>query len=120
MLVVALVVVAVAAFRLVTLGVVAAVRPALANRFSQARASTARLHFFELALRLLVGSAVVRTAPQMRGADLARIGGWILVVTTTVLAAAPSREHNRFSPHGRSRSSLARCRWSHSAPSPVG
>jgi len=96
MLLVAQGVVALAALYLVTLGLTAVIRPARAQRFLEAHASTARHHAMELALRLVVGTGFVLAAPRMRGADLVWLGGWILVATTLVLAVTPWRVHHRF------------------------
>ncbi len=89
-------VVALAAFYLLALGVTAAVRPASAKRFLEAHASTARLHFIELALRLVIGVALILAAPHMREGTLVVVCGCILVVSTLVLAVTPWQVHHRF------------------------
>lgn len=89
-------VVALAGLYLIVLGVAAAVRPALAKRFLEAHASSARVHFLELTLRLLIGVALVVASSRMRGADLALVFGWVLIVTTLALALVPWRAHHRF------------------------
>jgi hypothetical protein len=81
---------------LLALGATAAVRPWRAKRFLEAHASTLQAHVLELALRVVVGVAMVVAAAGMRGAILARGGGWILVATTLVLAVTPWRLHQRF------------------------
>jgi hypothetical protein len=88
--------VAIAGLYLVALGVTAVVRPSRAQRFLEAHVSTARVHVLELALRFLVGAALIVVAPQMWGSMFARTAGWILVGTTLVLAVIPWRLHRRF------------------------
>jgi hypothetical protein len=81
---------------LLTLGATSVLRPAQAKRYLEAHASTAALHFTELLIRLMAGAAFVVAAPHMRGAQLVRLGGWILVGTTLVLSIVPWRYHQRF------------------------
>jgi hypothetical protein len=50
----------------------------------------------ELFLRLLVGVAMVAYSPMMRFQELFRGFGWLLVITTLVLALVPWRLHRRF------------------------
>ena len=89
-------VVALAGCYLLALGTTALVRPAHAKRFLEAHASTARAHFIELALRLLVGGALLVAAPHMPGVAVVRAAGWVLVGTTLLLAVTPWRVHHRF------------------------
>ncbi len=89
-------VVVLAALYLLALGVTAAVRPASAKRFLEAHASTARLHFIELSLRVVIGVALIVAAPHMRGGTPVVAGGWILVASSVVLAITPWRVHHRF------------------------
>ena len=96
MLLVAQAVVAMAAVYLLVLSIAAIVRPAWVKRFLQAHAQTARLHALELVLRCTVGFAFIRAAPSMRGGEVVALAGWILVVTTLVLAVTPWRAHRRF------------------------
>jgi hypothetical protein len=67
-----------------------------AARFLEAHASTARAHFFELAVRLVVGFAFVGAASSMSGSALYDAFGRVLVGTTVVLAVIPWRLHKRF------------------------
>ena len=96
MLLLAQLVVVVAGLYLVALGVTALVRPLRARRFLEAHATSARVHFTELVLRLTVGVALVNTAPRMLGANLVLMAGWILIGTTLALAVTPWRVHRRF------------------------
>lgn len=91
-----LVVVVLAALYLVGLGIVALVAPTRAGRFLLGFAATWRLHALELALRLVVGAALVLHAPRMAfGAGFAAFG-WLLVATTMAMLVVPWRWHQRF------------------------
>lgn len=92
----ALVIVLTAALYLLVLGGSALVRPAFARRFLGGFATTRRLHFTELALRILVGAALVITAPRMAVGTAALAFGWLLVGTSVGLALIPWRLHRRF------------------------
>ncbi len=96
MLQVARCVVALAGFYLIVLGGLCALRPAVAKRFLHAHASTLRAHVVELTLRAAVGMALVVAGPTMRGATVATFAGWLLIITTVVLAIVPWRQHRRF------------------------
>ena len=85
-----------AALYLFALGGAALVRPELAQRFLGGHATTPRLHFTELGLRVLIGAALVLTAPRMAfGPGIATFGA-ILIVTSLALALVPWRFHQRF------------------------
>jgi hypothetical protein len=59
-------------------------------------ASSASTHYTEQAFRLLLGASLVVLSPQMWQADLFRIMGWIIVVTSLGLMLMPWRWHHRF------------------------
>lgn len=82
---------------LIGLAVVIATRPPLAERFLKSFATSARAHYTEQALRLLVGVAVVNFAGSMRYPELFRLFGWVIVVTTVGLLLIPWQWHHRFS-----------------------
>ena len=84
---------------LVLLGAAALLAPARASRFLLGFAGSARTHYVELALRLVVGGALVMSAPGMLHPEAFRIAGWILRATTLVLLALPWRWHHRFASH---------------------
>jgi hypothetical protein len=84
------------ALYLLTLGCGALIRPEIAKRFLGGFATTPRLHFSELALRVLTGSALVLSAPRMAFHPGMAIFGWILIVTSLALALVPWRIHRRF------------------------
>ena len=81
---------------LLGLGACALVRPAWARRFLLGHASSPRLHYLELALRLLVGGALLVRAPAMPWPQAFTFVGGVLVVTTLVLALVPWRRHQAF------------------------
>lgn len=85
-----------AALYLIVLGIGAMVMSARTKQFLNAFASTARVHFLELWLRLLVGGAFVLRAPQMQYRHVFVVIGWILVGTTLILALIPWRRHREF------------------------
>ncbi len=89
-------VVAAAGLYFIALGVLCFLRPEATSRFLSAFASTARVHFLELSLRILVGVALVIVAAEMNFAELFRGFGGLLVGTTVVLAMVPWRLHRRF------------------------
>jgi hypothetical protein len=92
----ALAIVVTAALYLVVLGGSALVRPESARRFLGGFATTRRLHFTELALRVLSGTALVISAPRMAFAAAILFFGWLLVATSVGLALVPWRLHQRF------------------------
>lgn len=85
-----------AALYLLVLGAIALRRPDLATRFLGGFAATARLHFTELGLRVLTGSAMILYAPRMAWGQLITGFGWILVGTSIALALVPWRIHRQF------------------------
>ena len=94
--VVGLAVVVTAALYLLTLGCGALLRPETTKRFLGGFATTARIHFTELALRIVAGIAFVLSAPRMAFGPAIAIFGWMLVVTSLALALVPWRFHQRF------------------------
>lgn len=94
--VVGLAVVVTAALYLLTLGGGALLRPETTRRFLGGFATTARMHFTELALRIVTGLAFVFSAPRMAFGPAIAIFGWMLVVTSLALAIVPWRFHQRF------------------------
>ncbi|MDZ4048419.1 MAG: hypothetical protein U1E00_08840 [Pseudoxanthomonas sp.] len=92
----AVAVIVLAAAYLVGLGICALAAPALARRFLLGFVGTVRLHYLELALRVLVGVALVVRGPQMLWPQAAMGLGWLLVLTTTGLALVPWHWHQKF------------------------
>jgi hypothetical protein len=81
---------------LIGLACVAFVKPAIAERFFSAFASSARTHYTEQAFRLLIGASLVVIAPAMWQANVFRIVGWIIVFSSAGLLLIPWRWHHRF------------------------
>ena len=86
---------AVAMFFLV-LGLAALIRPSSAKRFLLGFATSALKHYAELATRLVVGAAMLLVAPHSAHAPALTAFGWLLIVTTAVMAIVPWRIHRRF------------------------
>ena len=72
------------------------VKPALAERFFMSFASSARAHYTEQVLRLLIGASLVVLSPAMWQARLFRIIGWAVVISSIGLMLLPWRWHHRF------------------------
>lgn len=85
-----------AAIYLILLGFGALLRPTPTKRFLEGFASSARVHFLELGLRLIAGAALLTSAPRMQFSALFTVFGWVLIGTTLVLAILPWRLHHRF------------------------
>lgn len=92
----ALAVVVLAGLYFVALAVASLLMPARANRFLLGFADSARKHYAELFVRLVVGSAFVHHAPRMLFADAFAFFGWVLLATTACLLLVPWRWHHRF------------------------
>jgi hypothetical protein len=73
-----------------------ATNPRLAERFLRSFASSARAHYLEQVLRLIVGGATVIFAPAMWYPKLFEVFGWLMVLTTVVLLLLPWRWHHEF------------------------
>lgn len=82
---------------LIGLAVVIVAAPPRAERFLRSFASSASAHYTEQGLRLLVGVALVSFASSMRHAELFRLFGWLIVVTTVGLLSIPWQWHHKFS-----------------------
>ena len=81
---------------LIGLAVVIARKPSLAERFLRSFASSARTHYTEQGLRLIVGAALINLASSMRYPDLFNVLGWVMVVTTVGLLLVPWQWHHKF------------------------
>lgn len=78
------------------LGAACLFAPALARRFLLGFASSLALHYLELAIRLVVGGALLVVAPSMAFPRVFTAAGAVLVITTLVLALVPWRWHRHF------------------------
>ena len=74
---------------------VAFAKPAIAERFLTAFASSARTHYAEQVVRLLVGAALVVRSPIMWQPEMFWLVGWAIVVSSAVLLCVPWRWHHR-------------------------
>jgi hypothetical protein len=81
---------------LIGLAVVIAAKPSLAERFLRSFASSARAHYTEQGLRLLVGAAVVNFASSMWYPELFTVFGWLIVVTAVGLLLTPWQWHHKY------------------------
>ena len=82
---------------LIGLAGVIATTPSLAERFLMSFASSARAHYTEQGLRLLVGAAIASFASSMWHPQLFKLFGWLIIVTAAGLLLIPWQWHNRFS-----------------------
>lgn len=78
-------------------GLVAWLMPTRAGRFLLAFASTPGIHFAELALRLVAGSAFLLAAPASAFPQAFHFFGILLIGTTAVMLVVPWHWHRRFS-----------------------
>jgi hypothetical protein len=93
--VVAAVVVVAFGFSLIALLGVAVAKPAIAERFLTAFASSARTHYIEQVIRLLIGAALVVRSPTMWQPRMFWLLGWAIVVSSAVLMCVPWQWHHR-------------------------
>ena len=80
---------------LIGLAVVIVTNPQLAERFLRSFASSARAHYTEQALRLLVGAAIINFASSMWYPQVFTLFGWLVVVSTIALLLTPWQWHQR-------------------------
>lgn len=85
-----------ASLYLLTLGGASLVSPDRTRLFLASFAGSASAHFLELFIRLILGAALILYAPLMKFPTIFDIFGWVIVVTTIVLALLPWRWHRRF------------------------
>ena len=90
-------VVVAAGLYLAALGVSCFVRPDAAAKFLLGFASSAFLHYLELALRVLVGASLVHNAHALPYPLAFNVFGWVLIVTSLVMCLVPWRWHRHFS-----------------------
>jgi len=83
------------ALSLIAFSGVAFAKPAIAERFLTAFASSARTHYVEQVVRLLVGAALVVRSPIIWQPNMFRLVGWAIVVSSAVLLCLPWQWHHR-------------------------
>ena len=81
---------------LIVLTSVAFAKPAIAERFLMRFASSARTHYVEQILRLLIGAALVVLSPAMWQPTMFWLVGWAIVVSSATLMCVPWQWHHRF------------------------
>jgi hypothetical protein len=74
-------------------------RPAMAERVLMKFASSARAHYLEQTLRVLLGVSLVLLSPTMWQGKAFWILGWCIVISSVVLMLIPWRVHHRFAGH---------------------
>ena len=92
----ALAIVVLAAVYLIGLAAASVYAPAKTTKFLNSFAGSARVHYMEVGIRLIVGAAIVLAAPSMLYASVFSLFGWIIVVTSIMLLLLPWRWHQRF------------------------
>lgn len=80
---------------LIGLSGVVFVRREIAERFVMSFASSARAHYSEQIVRLLVGGSLVVLSPSMWQPDVFRVIGWLIAVTSVGLMCIPWQWHHR-------------------------
>ena len=83
-------------FFLVGLTVVVFAKPAVAERFFMSFASSARTHYTEQIVRLLIGASLVIRSGAMWQPKVFWLVGWGIVVSSLVLILTPWQWHDRF------------------------
>jgi hypothetical protein len=81
---------------LIGLAVCIFAKPKVAERFLLSFAGSARTHYMEQILRLLFGMSLVVFAASMWQANIFRIIGWAIIVSSAVLLVIPWRWHHHF------------------------
>ena len=81
---------------LVSLAVVVFAKPAVAERFFMAFASSARAHYTEQIVRLLIGASLVIRSGAMWQPKVFWFVGWGIVLSSLVLILTPWQWHDRF------------------------
>lgn len=78
------------------LGLAGLFAPGPVRRFLGGFAATAPRHYAELAVRMVVGLALLGAAPHLAGSAVLTALGWVLLATTAVMAVLPWRLHRGF------------------------
>ena len=81
---------------LVALTVLVFARPVVAERFFMSFASSARAHYTEQVVRLLIGASLVIRSAAMWQPKVFWFVGWAIVVSSLVLILTPWQWHHRF------------------------
>jgi hypothetical protein len=81
---------------LVGLTVVIFAKPAVAERLFMSFATSARAHYTEQFIRLLIGASLVVRSAAMWQSKVFWFVGWAIVLSSLVLILSPWRWHDRF------------------------
>jgi len=81
---------------LVGLTVVVFAKPSVAERFFMSFASSARAHYTEQVVRLLIGASLVIRSAAMWQPKIFWFVGWAIVLSSLVLILTPWQWHHRF------------------------
>lgn len=81
---------------LIGLGGLCVVRRPAAERFLSGFASSAKTHFTEHLIRLVVGIGFVLHSPSMWYPTVFNVFGWILIVSSAVLLVLPWKWHREY------------------------
>ena len=79
----------------VLFGILLLAAPARGARFLQSFATSARAHYLELAVRLVIGAAFVVRGPTLWLSPVLVPFGWLLIATTAGLFLVPWQWHSR-------------------------
>jgi len=71
-------------------------KPASAEQFLMRFASSARTHYVEQVIRLIIGAALVVLSPVMWQPNIFRLVGWAIVISSAALMCVPWQWHHRF------------------------
>lgn len=93
---IALTIVLLSALFLFILACLSLFTPRHAVRFLGGFASSAKTHYFEMIVRLIVGTAFVIYSPSMLFTKVFLIFGWVIVGSTIILLLLPWRWHHLF------------------------
>jgi hypothetical protein len=81
---------------LVGLTIVIFAKPAVAERFFMSFASSARAHYTEQVIRLLIGTSLVIRSAEMWQPKVFWFLGWAVVLSSLLLILSPWQWHQRF------------------------
>src|SRR5580692_9353569 len=81
---------------LISLAVVVFAKPAVAERFFMSFASSARAHYTEQFVRLLIGASLIIRSGAMWQPKVFWFVGWAIVLSSLVLILTPWQWHHRF------------------------
>lgn len=80
---------------LISLPIITLLKKEMAVRYFSSFASSARAHYLEQVLRLIVGWSMLSFSPSMLFAQFFEMFAWILIVSTVVLIVVPWTWHNK-------------------------